>query len=273
MFVTDCKYVELGFRKRKFKQPVGANADLWLQVRETMAQRPGSIQVKWAKAHVTAHDIATLSIPHAWIIGNSVADALAKRGAALNAVPEQQCNQLALMDERANRVRWRLALICDAVAQLHPRHVSKARIRNSEPRERRMSASARLAQARADSLHKVVRVCGRWVCSECRFRAPKDRLIRFLRSPCHALRREHLHQGQARPSVNVQALTLGSQQAHPSHSIAHFGGLWWCWKCGCLATTYMRDLAAPCKGSPSEHGRQNLRRLRMRKHPRGVLAP
>ncbi len=63
------------------------------------------------------------------------------------------------------------------------------------------------------------------------------------------------------------SLGRGKHSCHSSHRLAYKAGAIFCWKCGAYSQQRLQLLGAPCPGHPKEYGRQNLRRLRLGKHP------
>ena len=67
---------------------------------------------------------------------------------------------------------------------------------------------------------------------------------------------------------------IGKREVHPTHEIAQYRGLTWCWKCGMLASRKMQALAIACKKpEQGSRGQKNLGRLRQRLPPSGYEWP
>ena len=94
------------------------------QIAEEVRYRRGRVTVIWMKAHATADDIVLHGLTADMVIGNAVADALAKRGLALNDVLPHQIRHLEETENIARLVRQRLACINLAVSAAFPRRIS-----------------------------------------------------------------------------------------------------------------------------------------------------
>ena len=257
---SDCQYVTKGFNAKRYEKPSGSNMDLWFAIGQVLMKRRGLVSVSWTKAHVTPQDVLCHEIPPHCIAGNAFADELAKRGAALHAVPHDATLQIQARGEVSRKVGGRLVSINRHMIEHHPRERPDG---PSEPKARR--AKFNLVAAVKDSGHKLAKLGGMWACRQCGQRASFSRLRKFLCSgSCSASLAPHdlIVDRPAKPTAEAST-QVGTRSIHPSHYTATYAGRWWCWKCAATGTTYARGLIRPCLGAPSSNaGREALSRLR-----------
>ena len=108
---SDCLYVVFGFHSRIRHRSVGPHADLWHTLSTLLAARPFPVRVQWVKAHVNATTAKQHGLSPLQIVGNCVADALAKYAASLGDVPDWQKKRLDEMSRLATRIRSRMIAI------------------------------------------------------------------------------------------------------------------------------------------------------------------
>ena len=61
--------------------------------------------------------------------------------------------------------------------------------------------------------------------------------------------------------VLARTLTLNERTSHPSHALLFYRGVYYCNRCGCVATTELHALAEECR-TRRPNGAANLARLR-----------
>ena len=93
---------------------------MWQELRDALRARSGTVQVRWVKAHVSVQEFVSRAIPYSWVLGNEIADALARRGAALVAVNEIRQREIAFVDALAWKVRSRIAAATIEAARASP---------------------------------------------------------------------------------------------------------------------------------------------------------
>ena len=108
MVWTDCKHVARGVAEKIWNgSGPKVHAPRWRMVGDLMQGRMRRVEVRWTKAHLTAARQIELQIDPKVLIGNACADALAKRGAELAWLADNQEQSLTMSESMAWKVRRR----------------------------------------------------------------------------------------------------------------------------------------------------------------------
>ena len=78
---SDCKYVCAGKHKLTQRTKRGAHVTLWTRLQQALSRHQGTVEISWCKAHITADSFHQFGTTPEILVGNAVADALAKKGA------------------------------------------------------------------------------------------------------------------------------------------------------------------------------------------------
>ena len=270
---SDCLYVVLCFRNKRYLRNGGAHEDVWSRVRHAMSNRRSDVIVQWIKAHATADEIVARGLDGTHVIGTFAADALANRGSSTAAVPTPIIDSKRRQERLAWDIRSRLGTICLHVFEKF----------SHEKRER--SDSAWRPDQDADGLprgilrqrllretqHSMVAEGNRLRCQACGQSCHSKLACKWLEANPHCLPsavtaasvQGSSAERPAEPLLGAR-IQLGNRVVDPSHRLAQHRGLWWCWSCGSVGTVARgsQGLIAPCAGHPSRHGAGALKRLR-----------
>ena len=80
---SDCKYVCAGKHKLTQRTKRGAHVTLWTRLQQALSRHQGTVEISWCKAHITADSFHQFGTTPEILVGNAVADALAKKGASV----------------------------------------------------------------------------------------------------------------------------------------------------------------------------------------------
>ena len=286
IFISDCDYVVAGFRNKRWIHSSGTNHDLWDMVGTSMRTRLArnlSTVVVWTKSHVTPELMAHYAIPAVDVIGNEIADALAKRGAALHSLAECTRKLIERADHKAHAVLRRIVKAQILASEAQPRAARK------HPRVATDAGEPQLIQQVRNSCHFIIKDGSRWKCGRCNQQAPTRDFRAWLKgAKCEAVvagpsdkaskqRAAISADGEISFSqpVPVDRTHIGSKSSHVSHRLVAWRGITWCWSCGSYATLAgsigeLKGLANQC-GTPNRGKRHVLARLRKGLPPRADM--
>ncbi len=264
---SDCTYVVSGMAKKRFLIPQGKNQDLWFSVSRALAARgEGFVRVDWTKAHPTPKEIIKYSLGPDRVLGNAIADELAKKAANLH--EPSSC----IFDD-ADAIAWAVQKRILAATALAIEADPSQKFARPRPPEPRRAKKARLLN---DSGHALCRVGKMWVCKTCHKQTGATKLMAWLkREKC--LGQVQQTSSSSRPAPVSQTIVVGHQTLHSSHHLAYFRQVYWCWKCGYFTRdvpgqkSHALNLTQPCTGSPTRAGTNLLSRLRKGLSPRAGM--
>ena len=75
---SDCKYFCAGTNKLTQSTKRGALVALWTRLHKALSRHQGTVEMSWCKAHITAGNFHQFGVTPKILVGNAVADALAK---------------------------------------------------------------------------------------------------------------------------------------------------------------------------------------------------
>ena len=293
---TKDRFAELKAAGFPEPSPEEANADLWVLLCKAAKSRPGSLDVRWVKAHIApGGEGAELkpgeidfkkaaekypSIRFSDVLGNVFADALADIGASLAELPG---NQVAGFFADLKLVR---CIQKRAVAVLRKAPKRKKVSRQAAPSTHALFtpsgqnaavALPSLANTPLTTSHDIfVRglalVCRK--CGEYRLASRKAKLREWLSQSCEAL----LPQGaclqkqavEPTPVAPGAAASVGHKHLHESHVLWGYKGLTFCQRCGRFASRKAQGLQLHCS-APSGFGTATLARIGKDLPPQGFL--
>ena len=116
---VDAQYLIDGVGRDRSFSAVGANGDLWDEYFATIHDNNLSVQLFKIKSHLTFNDILAGEISVQDFTGNEAADAFAKRGAQIWAVPPEEKREINVLRRQAWRVGMRLAYAVGDVVEKH----------------------------------------------------------------------------------------------------------------------------------------------------------
>ena len=106
---SDCIYTVLGFQNQRWRLQLARHYELWRELGEMAALR--DISIKWTKAHVLPKHIRTGQAQLANVLGNAVADLVAKHAAQFESVSAAEEANIGFVEGRAHLIRMRLVAI------------------------------------------------------------------------------------------------------------------------------------------------------------------
>ena len=80
---SDCKYVCSGKNNIARRTERGAHVTLWSRLQQALSRHHGDVVISWCKAHITPNNFHQFDMTPEILVGNAVADALAKKGASV----------------------------------------------------------------------------------------------------------------------------------------------------------------------------------------------
>ena len=108
---VDFKYLVDGVRSSRASHAAGENGDLWDEYFSLVDSNNLSVQLFKVKSHLGYADIVLGKISTTDFLGNEGADAFAKRGAELWAVPDELKSEISSIRGKAWRVGMRMATV------------------------------------------------------------------------------------------------------------------------------------------------------------------
>ena len=198
---SECQYVSSG------KNKIARRVTLWSRLQQALSRHQGAVEISWCKAHITQFDM-TPEI----VVGNAVADALAKKGASVFPAP----NDWVKMDQITWVVQQRIKATSILAVLAAPRSVS------ARP-EDVLAGTHHPGNA---STHSLVPFGKGYHCHVCENSTPARGALDWLRNTiCSGPPSTH-------PSVPVR---VGHQMLHESHRLRFHKGVYWCTTCGQIA--------------------------------------
>ena len=79
---SNCKYVCSGKDNITQRTERGAHVTLWSRLQQALSRYQGAVEISWCKAHITSDNLHQFNSTPEILVGNAVADALAKKGAS-----------------------------------------------------------------------------------------------------------------------------------------------------------------------------------------------
>ena len=247
---SDCKFVCSGKDKITQRAERGAHVTLWSRLQQ-VSRHHGAVEIYWCKAHITSDNFHQFNSTPEILVGNAVADALAKKEASVFLA----ANDWVTMDQIAWAVQQRIYATSILAAQAAPRSVSAHRedvllaARRIRKRERTILENA--------STHSLVLVGKGYRGRVCENSTPARGALVWQRSTiCSGPPSSH-------PSDPVR---VGHQMPHESHRLRFHRGVLWCISCKQIAqhvagkTSSAIGLVNECPGYLTRAGRDVLAR-------------
>ena len=237
VYVTD--YQILKRQDRGWPTPLlgqGSNPDLWWRLSRALKTRQGTFMVQWQRAHIH-HDMAI-------VFGNEMADAVAKRAAS-----EAAAEQIAWVDAMAWQVQRRII-----EANLQASKAKPTVLTLREKGLRRVQYKTVLQALSEHTTHQLAfrRSRQRGECQVCKQSMGETSLVRWLRAgPCPGEIQIMQSSGNSL-GMDVQQVRAGAyipfgwKIVHPSHSVAQYRGITWCWNCAAWTSRSLCKLSAQC---------------------------
>ena len=217
----------------------GSNRDLWWRLSRALKTRQGTFTVRWQRAHIDVADIKSENHDMAIVF------AAALRGAA------------------AEQVAW-----VDALERQVHRRIIEANVQASK-------ANPTVLTLREKGLRRVQY---KTVRQACKHSMGETSVLRWIRAgPCAG-------EIQTMQSIG-NSLGLGVQQVragayipigwkivHPSHSVAQYRGVTWCWNCAAWTSRSSCKLSTQCSGVIMASARDALSRIKRGYPPRAKMS-
>ena len=234
-----------------------SNGDLWAELFDVLATKDLDLHIHWIKGHANT-DVAQLyGVTSVDLLGNYLADALARRGA----------DDVAVLSDDVFNVKWHYSIAYKiqaraAVILSHVGHRRTAPLERAKPLPKLTTTAFRV-----QSQHRTVSMGKHLHCVQCNCTSPLGRpsIVQWLATPCQpdiALL-SSLKAGQARPArcPAGKHLSLGHQRIHETHDMFVYKGLSFCKSCGYYGIKRALKLVDPCGESfTSDHAGQLRRR-------------
>ena len=274
-YVVDSEYVERGWGKGCARRR-RTHKDLWMQLETAMASCGANLFLHKVESHLSEGEARQRGEdPLHWAM-NAVADRLAEQAAQRRAAAAEDVERVQGVDERARKVRGRLAAVLRAAgdADPRPRRVPPERTLQATPFERAL----RDTHHRVSALRGGARGRGalRLRCLTCWSEACGTRAscTAWLRTACggpplRAAAGPVAARGPAAAPRAPAGLQVGGQCPGPDHDLrAHPAvPVWFCARCGACSAReggVLRRLAGPCLqpgARATQSGREALVRL------------
>ena len=221
------------------------------------------IEVRWTKAHPKPHHVKKYGLSTADILGNAYADEAAKRGAGLNPTIDRDV-------EFSDAITW---TVQQRIIQANLAAIQADPTAEFAPKAKKVRRSQRLVVLQRESGHELRKTeqGKHYLCQNCGGQVALKAVFTWLnRTKCLG-HTEYVAPTHLEAPLQIQpqaALLVGHQNTHPSHVLAYYRGLLWCWRCGASAThapgvrAGMKLLANTCKGAPTRSGQNLLSRIR-----------
>ena len=116
---ADCNYVCSGKNKLAQRTERGAHVTLRSRLQQALSRHQGTVKISWCKAHITSDNFHQFAMTPEILVGNAVADALAKKGASVFLA----ANDWVKMDQITLAVQQRIFATSILAAQAAPRSV------------------------------------------------------------------------------------------------------------------------------------------------------
>ena len=224
------------------KCKASSNGDLWAELFDILATKTLELHLHWVKGHANAEIAQQYEVSSIDMLGNYIADALARRGA----------DDAAVLSDDAFSVKWHYstAYKIQARATVILSHVglrkAVAPVRSKPPP--RLTTSA----CRLQSQHTTVSMGRHLHCVQCNTTSPIGRhaIVQWLTTECRpdTTLLSSFKAGHARPArfaVGKQ-LSIGHQRIHDSHNMFVYRGLMFCKTCGYYGIKRALRLTDPC---------------------------
>ena len=209
------------------------------------------------------------------VFGNEMADAVAKKAASEAAVRRAAAEQIAWVDAMAWQVQRR---IIEANLQASKANPTVLTLR--EKGLRRVQYKTVLQALFEQTTHQLAfrRSRQRWECQTCKQSMGETSLVRWLRAgPCSGEIQTMQSIGNSL-GMNVQQVRAGAyipigwKIVHPSHSVAQYRGITWCWNCAAWTSRSLCKLSAQCSGVIKSSARDALSRIKRGYPPRAKMS-
>ena len=219
--------------------------------------------MQWQRAHIDVADIKTENHDMAIVFGNEMADAVAKKAA--NEAAVWAAEQIAWVDALAWQVQRR---IIEANMQASKANPTVLTLR--EKGLRRVQYKTVLQALFEHTTHQLAfrRSGQRWECQICKQSMGETSLVRWLKAgPCSGEIQTMQSIGNSL-GMDVQQVRSGAyipngwKIVHPSHSVAQYREITWCWNCAAWTSRSLCKLSAQCSGIIKASARDALSRIK-----------
>ena len=253
----------------------GSNPDLWWRLSRALKTRQGTFTVQWQRAHVDVADINTENHDMAIVFGNEMADAVAKKAAGEAALRGAAAEQVAWVDALAWQVQRRIVEANLQAAKANPTVLTLR-----EKGLRRVQYKTVLQALFERTTHQLAfrRSRQRWECQTCKQSMGETSLVRWLRAgPCsgeiQTMQSIGNSLGMDVRQVRAGAyIPIGWKIVHPSHSVAQYRGITWCWNCAAWTSRSLCKLSVQCSGTIKSSARDALSRIKRGLPPRARMS-
>ena len=250
---SDCKYVCAGRNKLTQRTKRRAHVTLWPRLQKALLRHQGTVEISWCKAHITAGNFNQFGMTAEILVGNAVADALAKKGASVFSA----VNDWGKIDRITWAVQQRIYATSILAAQASPHNTTAHPARRVRKRERTSLENA--------SSHSLVFVGRGYHFHVCELSTPARGALGWLRNTiCSG-------PPNSRPDMPFR---VGHQTLHESHQLSFHRGVFWCAICGHIGQhaagkkSRAIGLVNECPRHMTRAGRDVLARIEWRLSPK-----
>jgi hypothetical protein len=246
-----------------------SNHDLWARLWAALRARSAPTDIQWIKGHATAKDVSAGTTTDKDKYGNEQADRLAGQAAAMHIVSLTEAAQVMWSKSLVIKIQKRLVSV---IMGLEKRPRPAKRLELPKPPNQ-------LSMAALRSTHQLQEVGDHsYWCTSCKRLSPqhKQAKLQWLQAPCAPPPPQAQGHRPTRPDQQAQRRLAGSVQAHPSHDLQEYRGLFFCERCGAYGSERVRRLAKPCQApadsGPKAHWRYAVLRIKRGQLPSGMAA-
>ena len=221
--------------------------------------------MQWQRAHVAAAAIKCGNHDMALVFGNEMADAVAKQAANEAALRGAAAEQVAWVDALAWQVQRRIV-----EANLHASKANPTVLFGCEQGLRRAQYKTVLQSLFEHTAHQLAfrRSRRRWECQVCKQNMGETSSVRWFRAgPC-AGEIQTMQSIRNSLGLGVRQVRAGAHKAigrkiiHPSHSVAQYRGVTWCWNCAARTSPSQCKLSTQCSGVIKASARDAVSRIK-----------
>ena len=227
LYFADYMGLVTGFREKRYLFPSGPLEKLWSRIGLLVAERGSNVEVRHVGSHATADDVVEGRAKLPLVLGNSMADALARMSADSQECDEGQVLLNTHLEQLATSIRKRAHVVNLAAHQVEPSERAPRETAHL-PRPKAGTKRQRLLQ---ETSHTLTKSDNHNHCESCHATVSQDRLNAWLqRGPC---------------------------PLHESHTLTFLDDrrTWLCTACGHVSRLRALKLGQPCSRVLSKAGK------------------
>ena len=234
-----------GFHANRHLSPSGPLKKLWARIGSLVTSRGSSVEVRHVGRHATAADVVERRAQLPEVLGNNMADTLARMSADTLECDEARVQFNTHLEQLASCIRKRSHLVNVAAHQVE----AADRPPRARPLQPRPLAGSKRERLLLETTHTLTETDNQFHCESCHATVSRERLNSWLqRGPCLATLDAHA------------PIFIGRVALHGSHTLTFLDDrrTWTCTACGHVARLRALKLGQPCSRVLSEAGRRNM---------------